>query len=659
VRIPPPPAQGEFALNFASVSFENFFADINSKKTDFASSLWVGTKRLIAGEVNTIKLKLPQLIGRWKVLALTATAQTMSIDSATLKTIRDVEYFFDVPTSILSEDTAEFAVTQINRVPTPVQDELTLWIDEEEKLKIEVQLRGKGYKRTSIKLPQLRPGKHVLKITSKNQPQFAALSILNVESSSELVEKIWLQPANTNTEVMMPDSGIEDSLHVLTKKAGQIAPDWNSLIDTNRVYPHQCWEQTISRAVAYQFNPLSESSWTKGTSELKRLISKGQQHFGYTGFYSFFPNMNPDPFLTAYSYFVSALLENTTTPIGLSKEQLKDTMFYFLEDEELTQYLNVTSQAKSMALLALAYNKQVNLPQALKIRQSLGKADNQSSLLQALALRYLGADKSVYESTLSELNGINYIDNFVNIFSQNSDKCLATMIYDSASQNRESLLEELVSFQQQNGSFGSTYADAICSFALKDMRIESAGYEESDFKIHNKIVNYQIDNGEAHWLKMIYAQQLDDINESAIGIAVTRKLFVQRNEEWKLIDDKTSLKLGELVKTTLTVSSPTNREHIAITDSVAGGLEAINPEISNQRYQDTLGRNWMDNTRIEIRNGKTYWYLRNLNKGEHDISYYSRARYSGEFGIAPARVEAMYLSDVTANTQATRIIVKR
>lgn len=653
-RVPPPSA----GLSFNIPSFESTSVDDSVQKSDFAQSIWLGTTSLIAGKKEKVKVKLPQLIGRWKVLALTATAQTMSIDSALIKTTRDVEYFLDVPNSILVDDKADFAITKINKTTNAVTDELTLWVDGHLHSKYSVQLDSNEYKRTTINLPRLSPGKHLLKITSKKQSEFAALSLVSVSRSDQVFEKVWLQNTANNTEFMLPESYVKGSLQVMVKKAGQQSPDWHSLLETNKNYPHQCWEQTISRAAAYQFNPLSESEWSEGASELNKLITTGQQNLGYMGLYSYFPNMSPDPFLTAYSYFVSALLETSTMPIDSNKEELHKFMLDFLEDGEFAQYLSVTSQAKSMALLALAYNKQIDLDKALHLRQSLGASDYRSSLFQALALKHLGADKGLYEDVLSELHNEKYQDENLSVFNQNSDKCFAALVYDPNSQQRETLLDEVVTYQQQNESFGSTFADAICSYALKDKVQQGFGYNSTNFKINGNKVDYHLNQPEPHWLKISYAQHLNDIEKSGSGITVQRKHYVERNDQWEEITQQ-SIQIGELVKTTITINSPKDREHIAISDSIAGGFEAINPALGNQHYINDLGRNWVNNNRIEIRNGKAYWYLRHLSKGSHDISYYSRVRFSGEFKVAPAKVEAMYRTDVLSNTDANIIIVER
>jgi uncharacterized protein YfaS (alpha-2-macroglobulin family) len=83
-------------------------------------------------------------------------------------------------------------------------------------------------------------------------------------------------------------------------------------------------------------------------------------------------------------------------------------------------------------------------------------------------------------------------------------------------------------------------------------------------------------------------------------------------------------------------------------------VEAINPALGNQSYISELGQDWRSHTQLEIRNGKVYWYLRNLAKGDTKLSYYSRVKHQGNYHIAPAQIEAMYRSDVYGSTPASK-----
>ena len=158
---------------------------------------------------------------------------------------------------------------------------------------------------------------------------------------------------------------------------------------------------------------------------------------------------------------------------------------------------------------------------------------------------------------------------------------------------------------------------------------------------------------------MNYQQNLQDVEPVSSGITLGRILYVQNNNKWQPVNNKTMLNIGDVVKTTITINGALDREHIAITDSIPGGFEVINPALGNQLYMDDLGRDWPSHTRIEIREGKAFWYLRHLAKGERKISYYSRVRHVGTFNIAPAKIEAMYRSDVYGLTKASKVKVSQ
>ena len=629
----------------------------NQSTPDFAQSIWLDTLSLKANQQQKLAIKLPQLIGRWKILALTANTQSMSLDSTSVNTFRDIEYFLNTPSVIIESDSAQYSLVQVNKSSAPVNDTLTLWVDGQPSSTIDVQLKANQHKRLSAPLPNLFPGQLLIKVTSKNQPGFVALSEITVKSNTQAVGKAWLVASDKLTKVKLPADYIETSLQLQATDADKLTPDWQRLLNANEKYPHQCWEQTISRALAYQFNPLATEQWNAGIGELNKLISKGKNHL-VDGWYSYFQYSYPDSFLTAYTYFVSALLSQTTTPIDVDALKLKELMFEIL-DSNITEHNNDSiTEAKSMALLALAYNGQVSLEQALEIRQSIGRGSTQSSLLQALALKKVGADKTIYSDILSAITNTQYIDDNVSISNKSSDMCLASLIYEKDSPERSSLVHEVLQLQNSNGSFGSTYADALCSYAFKDKLISHTTAQPISFKIDGDIINYQPETSNNHWLNLKYSIDIKDIQSESQGLKVQRKLYVQRQQTWVEVTEQTQLSIGELIKTEIILNSPVTRKHIAITDSVAGGFEPINPQFGNALYSDALDDSWRYGTLIEIRNGKVFWYPNSIVEGNHSFIYFSRVKHSGTFTIAPASVEAMYRTDVHATTKATKVIVE-
>ena len=386
-------------------------------------------------------------------------------------------------------------------------------------------------------------------------------------------------------------------------------------------------------------------------------------------FFGYFENASIDGYLTAYTYLLTAWLENGDVSLPVNKEKIRDVVKNDIlhADVIYEMYFNVDTQAKSMAMLALATHGDINLQQALEVRQTIVTADIHSSILQALALKLLGADPALYLDVLNTLQQGTYLDQNVGISNKNSDKCIAAMTYSKQSAERETLLSEVIAEQQKQGHFGSTFANGICAMALRDKAEQNIGAQEASFQEiptehitadATHVLQYPMDDSH-HWVRLQYQQLITDAQPEANGMAIERIIEVKRNDQWLPLSDTQTLVIGDLVRTTLNIDSGTQREHIAITDSIAGGFEALNPSLENELYQYEYKDKWFDINWVEIRNGKALWYLRNLNKGKTSLTYFSRVRHIGAFNIAPAKAEAMYRTDVYGSTSAEKVLIEQ
>ena len=102
---------------------------------------------------------------------------------------------------------------------------------------------------------------------------------------------------------------------------------------------------------------------------------------------------------------------------------------------------------------------------------------------------------------------------------------------------------------------------------------------------------------------MNYLQDFSTAKVIANGLHIKRELAVQKDGQWLDIFNDSLLKVGDIVRVKITVNSPIEREHIAVKDSIAGGFEAINPDLNNQYYNNDMNYRWFELNRIEIRNG--------------------------------------------------------
>src|SRR5215207_1541847 len=128
-----------------------------------------------------------------------------------------------------------------------------------------------------------------------------------------------------------------------------------------------------------------------------------------------------------------------------------------------------------------------------------------------------------------------------------------------------------------------------------------------------------------------------------------------------------SVREGELVRVRLRVTTPADREFVAITDPLPAGLEAVDlslrtsstlapfagaPHRKERRDDTAPGGRWMYGSwdsgwwtpwdHKEIRDDRVHWFARQLWKGAFEISYVARATTAGVFVRPPAYAEEMY-----------------
>jgi len=622
-------------------------------KYQLADSRLLALVDLKKGESQDLNIELPQLIGRWKVVALTATNKSASISTIDITTTRPVEYFIDAPDHLYSEDVSQLAVTAINQSNNELTDTLILWSDDKPLTTLDVHLKLKQQKRLVINLPNLPVGKHILRLTSNRDANYVNYHEINIKPTLFDYQKKWLMNTGQKEVIAKPKYAIKDSIKLRYKTLHNTSPDWQALATYNKNYPHQCWEQTISRALSFSVNPQANDIWPSGGKILQNKLNENEQ----SSFFSYFNNTQSDQFLMAYTYLVDGWLNSDKFNIQIERKKLVVLLHFFITGEEL--HRPITNQERSMALLALATHNDITLDEALAYRQKIGLADPFSSVLQSLALKELGADKTLYQTQLLEFNDTTYQDETTNLFNQTSHQCFAALVYDENSIEREQLTARVIAKQQELGHFGSTFANGVCGYLLKDKRVVNhLPSHELPYRISDENLTYTIKGQPAHWLTLDYQEPLDAAVKQSNGINIKRERLLRVNDKWQPILDTTTLEVGDIVKTVLSVNSAIKREHIVVTDSVAGGLEVISPFLKNTFYHKDNNYDWRRRNHIEIDDDKVKWYIINLSQDGQEYAYYSRVRHQGTFLTGPASAQAMYRTDINARTASSLITIK-
>jgi uncharacterized protein YfaS (alpha-2-macroglobulin family) len=134
----------------------------------------------------------------------------------------------------------------------------------------------------------------------------------------------------------------------------------------------------------------------------------------------------------------------------------------------------------------------------------------------------------------------------------------------------------------------------------------------------------------------------------------------------------TSFKAGELVKVTLRFRLPKERRFVAVTDPLPAGFEPVESWFATTASQlaaandEDLGyRDWTSwwreggFDRVERHDDRVNLFATRLDGGEHVYSYLVRATTSGNFHVAPTRVEEMYTPEIFGRTPTANVDVKK
>jgi uncharacterized protein YfaS (alpha-2-macroglobulin family) len=157
-----------------------------------------------------------------------------------------------------------------------------------------------------------------------------------------------------------------------------------------------------------------------------------------------------------------------------------------------------------------------------------------------------------------------------------------------------------------------------------------------------------------------YSEDARTASVAAIGFALQREYRVLRDGRWTTLDGQ-SLRDGDWVRVTLRLDTTAERRFVAITDAVPGGLRPTDLALSGVAGVDLQsvsdeGSGWFRTRRLDPRAPK--FYAEVLPAGRHEVHYFARVGNAGDYLAAPAQAELMYGAATRARTAATRVVIE-
>jgi uncharacterized protein YfaS (alpha-2-macroglobulin family) len=163
----------------------------------------------------------------------------------------------------------------------------------------------------------------------------------------------------------------------------------------------------------------------------------------------------------------------------------------------------------------------------------------------------------------------------------------------------------------------------------------------------------------------------DFITRAGLEIKVQRKVFRLRKVDKKIKDtgsrgqvvdrkvekyerdilqNRASLKSGDLVEVELVIESKNDYEYIVFEDMKAAGFEPV--EVRSGYNGNALG------AYVEYRDQKVCFFVSRLARGRHSVSYRLRAEIPGKFSALPTRAYAMYAPELKANSDEIKLVIE-
>jgi len=115
------------------------------------------------------------------------------------------------------------------------------------------------------------------------------------------------------------------------------------------------------------------------------------------------------------------------------------------------------------------------------------------------------------------------------------------------------------------------------------------------------------------------------------------------------ISDMQTLKSGDLVEVELVIQSKNDYEYLVFEDMKPAGFEAV--EMRSGYNGNAMG------AYVEFRDERVSFFVRQLARGKHSVSYRLRAEIPGKFSALPAHGYAMYAPELKANADEIKLRV--
>lgn len=191
---------------------------------------------------------------------------------------------------------------------------------------------------------------------------------------------------------------------------------------------------------------------------------------------------------------------------------------------------------------------------------------------------------------------------------------------------------ELRKASSKEGAASPLYYNAyLTNFTLED-DIKAAGLE---VKVGRK------------FYKLTQRKDATATVQGASGQAIDQKVLKYDRTELANLSEVTS---GDLIEVELEIDSKNNYEYLLFEDLKAAGTEPV--DVRSGYLPSALG------AYVEFRDERVCFFVRQLSRGKHSVSYRVRAEIPGQFSALPTKASAMYAPEIKANSDEMKLKIR-
>jgi uncharacterized protein YfaS (alpha-2-macroglobulin family) len=275
---------------------------------------------------------------------------------------------------------------------------------------------------------------------------------------------------------------------------------------------------------------------------------------------------------------------------------------------------------------------------------------------------------------------------------------LSALLIDSPESSLIPKLANGLLISRRNGTWSNTSEDAFCVLALNsyfdkfegkkadficDVWFDQSHVKHSIFKPGTEQINsvsfpfagsakhtvlmQKLGTGRLYYrVGMKYLLPADNVNAVSEGFSVTRTYEGATKSDEVKTDEHgvVHIKNGAMVRVKVNVVNNADSYHVALTDSLPGGLEPVHSELNGYKLgRDSLrsaieygwSSMWFDHQNLRDHGAEAF--VDSLELGTYCYSYLVKAHTSGQFVAPPARVEEMYTPETFGHSASNKVVI--